>query len=735
MPALLILLALCYIFALQSNHTADFSPINGTFQNYNPVRRFLAGQLPYRDFQDYLGLGHLYLGSLFTWLFGGSYHSSLVAFSFLCAFSLGLVSLAMGWAILENLSAACWGTNLLIILLVLNGGALPFDMLPGIDSAVLGSFLVGNSARGFRGMVLSLLCLLLMAAFRLLWPRLRQSPHAGLLACVGTGLLGGAAFLWSNDYGISCWVCLMLMVLIAAFCRTKKPLKALLCFLGALGSCFISAFILAFAVTHGHPGRWFSATFGVGGYQSWYYLSLKHFYIYEIDHGFLLLLQAFVCLFYLVQLWRANGSGRALVRYGVPAFANMACFCAANEYWLLSGNSLHEVAFSVLFFTGLYEACRVLAPLFERLRPRRALQTLSLLLGLALMGSIAWDEVVFWQFTEKGGRYFEEMGGYLTQYGGDLTLASEFLEGDAFFSTYASAQEVVEDKFQPSGTDYLIHVLGDAQRQQYLDAFRAGDFRYVSTILPRVSAYDSWLQRANWFFFRELYQGWHPVFCNDYQLYWERNTGAEQPCVYGNFKVEILPIDAANSKLILKTDPSVNGTAEILLDYAIFPQGGLRARLLYQTMLLAGNPQDNVNYSYLRSAGSEYIPLEVVDGYGELSLISLPAQSTRLEVYSASCNVIYPIPYSYAEVLEVKTMEDGRTALIIAQNPNSDKAAHSADALLADGVRFAVDEVQFDSQAQELRIVLPSTVPPGAFTFESLGGHHRNFIQLIREDA
>lgn len=33
---------------------------NGDFQNYNPVRRMLAGQVPYRDFTVYLGVGELY---------------------------------------------------------------------------------------------------------------------------------------------------------------------------------------------------------------------------------------------------------------------------------------------------------------------------------------------------------------------------------------------------------------------------------------------------------------------------------------------------------------------------------------------------------------------------------------------------------------------------------------------------------------------------------------------------
>ena len=31
----------------------------------HPLARLLDGQIPYKDFQDYLGLGHLFIGSLF----------------------------------------------------------------------------------------------------------------------------------------------------------------------------------------------------------------------------------------------------------------------------------------------------------------------------------------------------------------------------------------------------------------------------------------------------------------------------------------------------------------------------------------------------------------------------------------------------------------------------------------------------------------------------------------------
>lgn len=83
---ILLMVLLCYIHSVSAGHYANYYPINGTFQNYNPVRRLLSGQTPYKDFQDYLGLGHLYIGSIFTVILGGTYKDSLVYFIFDCCF-------------------------------------------------------------------------------------------------------------------------------------------------------------------------------------------------------------------------------------------------------------------------------------------------------------------------------------------------------------------------------------------------------------------------------------------------------------------------------------------------------------------------------------------------------------------------------------------------------------------------------------------------------------------------
>lgn len=97
-----ILLLATYLHAHNAIYTIDFSPVNGTFQNYNVVRRLLDGQIPFRDFNVYLGVGHLYLGSLITLIFGGNYAGSVMAFGFITLIVPVLFMIILGKSILKK---------------------------------------------------------------------------------------------------------------------------------------------------------------------------------------------------------------------------------------------------------------------------------------------------------------------------------------------------------------------------------------------------------------------------------------------------------------------------------------------------------------------------------------------------------------------------------------------------------------------------------------------------------
>lgn len=256
------LLMICLIHAVSAGHYANFYPIDGTFQNYNPVRRLLNGQVPYRDFQDYLGLGHLYSGAFFTWLFGGNYRESLVAFSFLTILSFAALSILMAYGILGTMKRAVGVTCALLVCMLtqtfpfVNGLVLNKDILDSLNYA-LGS---GNSDRLIRGLILTLSAIMPIIVFSKNYFSSRSE-----LASFFAGIVAGFAFLWSNDFGICCYICIFIMTFSLSLIREEKLSIAIRN--AFIELCVSVGGILFFAMvfTRGHIKEWFSATLGTGG--------------------------------------------------------------------------------------------------------------------------------------------------------------------------------------------------------------------------------------------------------------------------------------------------------------------------------------------------------------------------------------------------------------------------------------------------------------------------------------
>lgn len=179
--------------------------------------------------------------------------------------------------------------------------------------------------------------------------------------------------------------------------------------------------------------------------------------------------------------------------------------------------------------------------------------------------STAKNEFIFWKNESKEGTYISELGGNVTTHDKDILNTSKFLKGQKFFATYASAQEAVENTFQPSGIDYIIHTLGDKTREAYLHSFLNGDFKYAATIKETFTPWEYWIQRENWFFYRNLYKNWHPIYANSYELYWESNADKQESTLYGNYSVRVEAVNRATKKLIVQTDSSINGIADVYI--------------------------------------------------------------------------------------------------------------------------------------------------------------------------
>lgn len=367
---LALLLGVCAVYALSMQESINFVPYNGTYQNFNPIRRLLNGQVPYRDFVDYLGLGHLLLGGLFTWLWGGNYAASLSGFTFATLLAVALTAFVLAYALLKSKRASlCLATILLVLALWVNTN---MQNAPALISNVLRA---DNSTRMLRSAAPVLLVLMLLAGEALVrrfgWFARLKEPWKSLAPYLACGLCGGAVFSYSNDYGISSWLCFGLMAGVIALAQTKKASAVLLRMGAYFAASAVGLVLFVLAATGGNLASWLQFTFGAGGYQSWYYNSTSgySFFLYDVDFDFIMLLQAVLVLVYLAQIVLHKGSDYAIHRFGIPAALNMTGFCAVNEYKLLSGGERREAALLFLALTLLLELLRPLLLNFHKLSP------------------------------------------------------------------------------------------------------------------------------------------------------------------------------------------------------------------------------------------------------------------------------------------------------------------------------------------------------------------------------
>lgn len=712
---------ICIFVALSNSHYADYKPINGTFQNYNPVRRFLDGQVLYKDFQDYLGLGHLYLGTIFTLVFGGSYRSSLIAFSFLTTISFALCAYAIGLSVFKKkeVSAA-------VVIIITVGLLGLYKILPAstIKDIFSYPFTVGNSARFVRGIIIPISSFLLWGGYKLYSSKLADflwfRKHKNLVIYAGCGLIGGFAFTWSNDFGISSCVCLIVIVFWTALSRTSSFLRSLAYTALEIVFSILGLIISVEILTLGHFSEWLNSVFGTGGYQSWYYNSDKSYYLYDVlPHNIfavlLMLVQSVLVIVYMIMLFRKKGTASALRRYGILAFFNMVSLCAVCEYRLLSGNFMDEVMIYIIMLTLIYEICSFLCKcdFHPALRNKKKYATgISITLGLLCVIFVAVRGLVFEFKADKEAIYIEALGGDLTKYGDDLIKTNEFLDGASFFSTYASAQEVVSQTFQPSGTDYVIHVLGDSQRDEYLKVFQSGNFKYAATIKETYSDWEYWCKRANWFFYRELYKNWHPVYSNTYELYWEQNDLAYDSEITEGYTIEIADISESSKKVVVKADNTVNGIADVFIDAQVNKKNNIYSKLLFRTLINVENTgnvyADNFkghsyDSNYLKPITSEYIPISIVDGYGEVTITSEPEKDTTLQLNSVSCERIFTVTADYVEINGIDFDERGSLVKINNENNNANVLAE-IKALELQGKTYFVDEISRDDSMIYLKI-------------------------------
>ena len=633
--------------------TMHFWPINGAFQNYNVVRRLIDGQIPFKDYVVYLGPMHLYLGAAFTLITGNCFASSVFSYNLLAEFSLVVLAIVLGKALNFSYSKTCG----LILLLFCSALFLTNkDVSFLFDFSKLAPYILytENSARLLRALPLFLGCLAIYLIERKVFNEKLKNFSWGCVA--------GFAFPCSNDFGVSTFLALSVtFLLIKVFKKTSIKDIIVQCVLYSIGA-MLTLFVSVVLYSQGHIISWFVTTFGQGSDQGWYFIgeTEKITNIFHINAAPPVFLQIVFTLytFYKLYVNVKNNIVNNKIKYLILFLLNFTACIVVQEINFFSDrvSFIPEVIFCVTlvfyFFDSIYNK---IYDLFKNKISNNAFNSASnLLLATIVLGCIVFNIAGCFSGTEEPK--IEELGGRLSRFGDDVSDAKKFIKDEKIFSTYASALEVATDQFQPSGYDYIIHVLGDKSREKYMNAFRKRDFKYVTTqnINPTIG-WEYWVQNANWYFYRELYRYYKPVYSTEYMTFYKYTNSDNSKLLPDNTKIELQELSKNCYKIIIKTDPSISAIADFDIDFVINKKFFAKF-FIYRTMLKITYPL-YFDYNLMERL---YIPdkthtigIPIINGYGELIVNSEPLHNVKLNINDVKLGKYYKTPMQYINIAKV----------------------------------------------------------------------------------
>lgn len=666
--ALLILLAgFAAVRGLEDSFVIDYNITNGDFQNYNPVRHLLAGQAPYADFTVYLGAGELYGMAAILLLVGNTFARSMFAAEFLTWFCFELLVLAVCRAVFRTGRAARAMTAALsaYCLLAVQGTNLPgMNWLRNLLGYASSS---GNSARMIRSGALPiavLLCGVALCLWRAFPPKADAKglrKYLPLGPTLAVPFIAGAMVPWSNDMGASMYLAVSLAYGLFLLRQYGTKIKAVALRVGQY--IVVSVLGLGISVTlisWGHPLSWLRQARGVSAYQAWYYGSgqgEKLYYLSELDLNWSFWVMLALAVVFAVVIFRARSQENAVRAAGLFAM------CLGMAFWnilycLLSSaqngpdggaKALLAILVPVFAAAGLAWLAGHKERVFALLR--RGLPPVAALFGCAVLALGTWQQIdARIQGREEGYTRVDSLGGWLGDNAAKLATEQSILAGRTVWSTYASALEAMEGQLQPSGTDYIIHVLGDSQRVAYLQQFQAGGFDLVQTPSYKVTSYERWSRNANWWFYRELYRYWVPVgntfVCGGMHIFWQRNGVDNDKGV-----ATTVDIDQTAENVVTITitadDPTFCGVADLTLHYShrvdadFLLRGGVGSYLHVspdtEKRLCEESGRESLNCEFFIPTDKDtyYIPVTMENGVGTVTLTSLPGDAAHLTVSSA----------------------------------------------------------------------------------------------------
>lgn len=671
------------VFALYRCLAGDFVAYNGDFQNYNVFRRLLDGQVQYRDFTNYLGNGMVFINLPFICLFN-SFGASVFITNFTSSILYSLIVFISFYTIMHSRKKAyviaCL-TAILAFVILHAGFQSSFYYKYVYDVAFFEE--LGHSMRTTR----AFLPFMLVGMFYLIKNTAKREKLFWYILCsnrliIPIFFLLGFLTVWSNDFGYASVGCFfVILVLLNIFGGKFRFHKRLIRYGIAIFSSVVGALLSIAFITHGNIMDYITTSMGVADYQFWYYGSIYGKYMtiadFFSDSSFTILTLIFFlhAVYFLVCVI----SGKADDHSVCKIFLHSTCYGAALIYvvgsgshnyipvkiitYILSLEWIWKVAVKTRFlnkskgsrlirnllaekrFSGIRS---VFAMVFRTIYMNRtAVYVFAMLFLYCISINILRKKISYQNREEiKELHVNSVIGSGLDEY------AAEFSEGN-LFSTYAGALEVINGIFQPTGTDYIIHVLGDMQRQKYLQDFVRNEHAYASTLKSEYTQWEYWASRANWFFYRELFLRYTPVKETNYSVIWEKtekeNTVETEVLLSWDY------INESTCRINLELpDYEDEAYVDLFLKYdVVWTQDRLKNTGLRKVLCVQDGGEQYNSYGgnacyYLREeADGCYIPVHIRNGKGYAYISAYPLSCTKLENVAVSVqNVIKEPAYT-----------------------------------------------------------------------------------------
>lgn len=662
------------VFASYRCFVGDFAAYNGDFQNYNIFRRLLDGQVQYRDFTNYLGNGMVLINFPLICLFR-SFGASVFITNFTSSILYSLIIFISFYTIMHNRRRAYVVAGLTAVssFVILHAGFRGTFYFRYVYDVVFFEEL-GHSMRTTR----AFLPFMLVGLFYVIRNIVKREKLFWAILCdvrliVPTFFLSGLLTVWSNDFGYAGVGCLfIIMVLLNLFGGKAGFPERLLRYGTAVLSSAAGALLSVAIITHGNIADYIAASMGVADYQFWYYGSMygKYMTIADVfsDGRFTVLTVGFVlhAVCFLAGVINERADDDSVCKL----FLHSTCYGAALIYVLGSGSHndtpLKLITY-ILFLGWLWKTVKRIR-LTERIKKitdllpekgiwqarsaflkvfgtlytnRRTLYIFTMLFLYCISINVLRKHISYQNREEVKALHVNSViGSGLDEYAGKFS-------GGTLFSTYAGAMETVNGIFQPTGTDYIIHVLGDEQRQRYLDCFVQNEPAYASTLKNEYTQWEYWSTRANWFFYRELLSRYEPAGETNFSVIWKR--AEKEKVVATRVRLSSEYINETTCRIDLELPDYTDGAyVDLYLEYDVtwtqdrLREGGLRKVLCVQDGGEQYNGYGGNSCYYLRErADGCSIPVYVRNGKGYLYLSSCPLSCTKLENVSVSVqNVI-----------------------------------------------------------------------------------------------